>query len=182
MRDDFQRAQDAIAALRLSGHNLELAGQWLSFWKDGKPPPLATYRRLTWLHTEATMICRIKKSEGIRCLSSGHYLKIALNQDLTGKDTLSVVPPEERDTLLSFWWQVAEGAIAVTYREFKPKDTAPAVAQSVGLPFSGEEPDGARHALLHTNWRPSGSSWIVGNVEGGLLAASRQLARFHGPA
>lgn len=183
MNDDFRRARDAITTLELTGHNRELAGQWLSFWKDGKPPTLATYRRLTWLHTEATMICRIKKGEGIRCLSTGPYFNIALNLDLTGQDTLALVPPEERDTVLAYWWQVAEGAISVTYREFKPKDTAPAIAQSVGLPFSGEEPDGARHALLHTNWRPSGSSWIAGNVEGdGLLATMRRLVRFHGPA
>jgi hypothetical protein len=179
MNDDFRRAREAITTLDLAGHNRELAGQWLAFWRDGKPPPLATWRRLTWLHTEATMISRIRKGESLECVSAGPYLKIALNMDITGQDILSLVPPQERNVLLSHWWQVAEGAISVSYRQFKPKEAAAAVAQAVGLPFSGEEPDGSRHILLHTNWRPSGSSWIEGNVEADMLASMRRLARFH---
>ncbi|MES2472649.1 MAG: hypothetical protein V4601_07390 [Pseudomonadota bacterium] len=181
MKDDFQRAQDAIASLRLTGHNRDLAGQWLSFWKNGKPPPLETYRRLTWLHTEATMISRIVRGKSLECVSAGPYLNLAMNFDLAGKDILTLVPPDQRDVLLSHWWEVAEGAVSLTYREFKPKESAPGIAQNLGLPFSGEEADGARHVLMHSNWRPSGSSWIAGNVETGMLASTRQLARFRGP-
>jgi hypothetical protein len=180
MPDDFHRAQDAITALRLTGHNSEVAGQWLSFWKNGKPPTLDVYRRLTWLHTEAIMIGRIRKGVSMECVSAGPYFRIALNADIAGTDILAQMPPDQRDILLAHWWQVVEGAVSVTYREFKPSDTAPTIAQCVGLPFSGEDPDGARYGLVHINWRPSGTSWIAGNVEAGLLASMRQLARFHG--
>lgn len=182
MTDDFQRAQQAIAALRLTGHNRDLAGQWLSLWRDGQPPALATYRRLTWLHTEASMVGRIRKGQSMHCVSAGPYFKIALNADITGADLLSLVPSCQRDVLLSHWWQVVEGAISVTYLEVKPSDSAPGIAQCVGLPFSDTDPDGARYGLVHTNWRPSGSSWIEGNVEAGLLASARHLMRFRGPA
>jgi hypothetical protein len=174
---DLQRAQNAINALKLTGPNREVAGQWLSFWKGGQPPPLETFKRLKWLHTEAMIISRVKQGALLQCVSAGAFLKIAMGFELAGQDLLTLVAQDERDALLAHWWQVAEGAVSLTYREFKAAEGG-GIAQAVGLPFSGEEADGSRHVLLHTNWRPSGTSWIEGNVEAGLLAASRQLVRF----
>ena len=66
---------------------------------------------------------------------------------------------------LEYWWNIVEGAVCVTYRHFTSAEGPGGLAQGVGLPFSDKKNDGSRYFLMHTNWRPVGTDWVLGNVQ-----------------
>jgi hypothetical protein len=83
---------------------------------------------------------------------------------MPGKVT-NPVDPRFTHMAVDYWWNVVEGAVCVTYREFTSAEGASGLAQGIGLPFSDRKADGSRYFIMHTNWRPVGTDWIEGNVQ-----------------
>jgi hypothetical protein len=159
-------AASAITELRYNGANLEVALHWLSGWRKGAPPRMRGFSaQEIWQHKPAMMFCRIVKGESLTCVRAGALLRVALGLDVTNKDVLALVPGSQRAARLDWAWAITEGAITVLYRQFKSKDGHEGLAQGIALPFSGEDSGGGRHFLMHTNWRPVGTEWIIGNVD-----------------
>lgn len=181
--DCHARARSALASLDLKGANRALAIRWLSQWRTDKPPKMLRFAEsMEADHKTGAMYCRIGKNQKLTCISAGPNLRVALGFDLSNQDLLSLIPAGLREERLSYWWQVVEGSVAVSYRPFKSLDGGAAVAQGVALPFSDELPDGARYFLMHTNWRPVGTDWIMGNVTvEHQRRCERRIARFSAP-
>ncbi len=181
---DYARARDAIASLKLNGANQALAQSWLSAWRDGRPPSWRGFQQgIALEYKPAAMFCRIVQGRSLRCVAGGAILRVALGFDITDQDLLSLTPVGERDARLGYWWQLVEGAVSVTYRQFTSKEGSSGMAQGVALPFSDKRPDGSRYFLMHTNWRPVGADWIEGNVEVEYQKTSeRRLISYLAPA
>jgi hypothetical protein len=113
-------------------------------------------------------------------VTAGSFYKMALGFELAGQDILAITPVEQRAERLAWCWSIVEGAVASSYRSYKSVEQQDLVAQELSLPFAGPIQDGnPRHFLLHTNWRPVTSDWIVGNVNGDpQIAAAKQLISF----
>ena len=159
-------ASDAINALNYHGANLDVARHWLTCWRRGQPPRMRAYSAgEIWQHKPAMMICRVVRDKSFTCVKGGALLRVALGYDVTNKDLLSLAPEDQRAARLDWAWAITEGAITVLYRRFASKDGHEGLAQGIALPFSGEDTNGSRHLLLHTNWRPVGTDWIIGNVD-----------------
>jgi hypothetical protein len=125
------------------------------------------------------MYVEIREDKSLRCIQGGAFIRLALGFDIKGQDLLALSPVGERDARMAYWWQVVEGAVSVTYREFKSKEGPSGFAQGIGLPFSDRRPDGSRYFLMHTNWRPVGTDWIDGNVRADIQTTSaRQMIAF----
>lgn len=158
------RARAAISALQLHGANSEVAEHWLSLWRLGKPPSMRRHYDSPAPHRAATMLCRIRKDESLFCVKAGALVRVALGFEIGKQNLLAITAGGERDARLAYWWELTEGAVSVTYRRFSSRNGASRLVQGVALPLSQEESDGARHFLMHTNWRPAGDDWIEGNV------------------
>jgi hypothetical protein len=132
-----------------------------------------------WQHKPAMMFCRVAKDKSLTCVRGGALLRVALGFDITNRDLLSLVPESQRTARLDWAWAISEGAVTVLYRQFKSKDGHEGLAQGIALPFSGEDTEGGRFFLMHTNWRPVGAEWIIGNVDVDLKDPSqRRMIRF----
>jgi hypothetical protein len=130
----------------------------------------------------ATIYCQVAQGKYLHCISGGAFIRIALGFDISHQDLLALTPRGERETRLSYWWQVVQGAVSVTYRQFTSKDGQSGLVQGVALPFSDEKPDGSRYFLMHTNWRPVGTDWVGGNVKVDFQNTSeRRMAKFREP-
>jgi hypothetical protein len=135
--------------------------------------------REIWQHKPAMMICRVVRDKSFTCVRGGALLRVALGYDVTNKDLLSLVPEDQRAARLDWAWAITEGAITVLYRRFASKEGHDGLTQGIALPFSGEDTNGSRHLLLHTNWRPVGTDWIIGNVDVDLQNTSdRRMISF----
>jgi len=164
--EDYVRARDAVVALKLIGANRALADLWLARWHNGAPPKMRSFKAVMGLeYKPAALLCQIIEGKVLRCISGGAVMRVALGYDISEKDILALTPVGERDMRLEYWWNVVEGAVSVTYREFKSAEGHSGLAQGVGLPFSDRKVDGSRYFVMHTNWRPVGTDWIVGNVQ-----------------
>ena len=174
-------ASDAINALNYHGANLDVARHWLTCWRRGQPPRMRAYTaREIWQHKPAMMICRVVRDKSFTCVRGGALLRVALGYDVTNKDLLSLVPEDQRAARLDWAWAITEGAITVLYRRFASKEGHDGLAQGIALPFSGEDSNGGRCFLMHTNWRPVGTDWIIGNVDVDLKDPSdRRMISFN---
>ena len=163
---DYVRARDAVASLKLNGANQALAQSWLSHWRGGRAPSWRGFRQVIGLeYKTAAMFCRIVQDKSLHCVHGGAIIRVALGFDISDQDLLSLTAVGERDARLAYWWQVVEGAVSVTYRQFTSKEGSSGLAQGVALPFSDRGTDGSRYFLMHTNWRPVGTDWIEGHTK-----------------
>jgi hypothetical protein len=168
-------AAAAITALRINGANLDVAQHWLSGWRHGQPPRLCVSTLdAVWQYKPAMMICRVVKDKSLACVMAGALLRLALGFDPRKRDLLALLPQDCRADELGRAWAISQGAITVRYRRFSSRDGHQGLCQGIALPFSGEDGDGGRHFLMHTNWRPVGDDWIVGNVDVELGNTSRR--------
>ena len=177
---DHERARAAVAALKLSGANREVAEYWLSRWHDDRPPSMSGFQQDNILqHTPAENIFEIRENEYVRCVKGAGYVKLAAGFDFTNQDMLALTNVADRDELLAWMWQIASGAVCVYHRAYTSKTESNGLAQGVALPFSDKGPGGAHFFLTHTNWRPVGSDWVEGNVSIDLqLPADKLVIRF----
>lgn len=180
---NLSSAVAAIAELRYSGANLVVARHWLSRWHTDLPPRRASFDVSSIMHHRpAMMFCKVVKDQSITCVSAGSFVWLSLGLHLDGKDMLAFVPESVRSAKLDWAWQVTQGAVSVLYREFRSKNGLGAQAQGIALPFSGEDADGARHFVMHTNWHPEGNNWIIGDVKAELnYPSNRRLIKFVQP-
>jgi hypothetical protein len=168
-------AAAAITALRYNGANLDVAQHWLSGWRHGHPPRMsASTLEALWQYKPAVMICRVVKDKSLTCIKAGALLRVALGFDASNRDLLALLPQDSRAFELERAWAITEGAITVRYRRFSSKDGHEGLSQGIALPFSGEDADGGRYFLMHTNWRPVGNDWVMGNVDVELGNTSRR--------
>ena len=166
MTNPHHAAAAAITALRYNGANMDVALHWLSTWRRDKPPSRGGFDiDALWQYKPAMMLCRVVKDKSLTCVHGGAFLRVALGFDISGKNLLALFPEDKRAGELERAWAITEGAISVRYRKFTSKDGQEGLAQGIALPFSGQDPQGGRHFLMHTNWRPVGSDWIMGNVD-----------------
>jgi hypothetical protein len=166
---NLSAAVAAIAELRYTGANLVVARHWLSRWHADLPPRRGSFDLSPIMQHRPSMIfCKVIKDQSITCLSAGSFVRLSLGQHLDGKDMLQLVPENLRKAKLDWAWQVAQGAVSVLRRQFRSKNGVSATAQGIALPFSGEDADGARQFLMHSNWHPEGNNWVVGDVKAEL--------------
>jgi hypothetical protein len=159
-------AADAITALGYNGANLDVARHWLTCWRGNTPPRMTGFHTgAIWQLKPAMMFYRVVKDESLTCIHAGALLRVALGFDASNRDLLALVPKEQRDERLDWAWRITEGAVSVLYRQFTSQDGHSGLAQGIALPFFGEDDKGARRFLMHTNWRPVGTDWIMGNVD-----------------
>ncbi len=119
------------------------------------------------------------RDESLTCVKGGALLRVALGFDVSNKDLLALVPASHRQPRLDWAWAITQGAVTVLMRKFKSCDGSEGLAQGIALPFSGEDAEGGRNFLMHTNWRPVGSDWIIGNVDVDLREPSgRKMISF----
>jgi hypothetical protein len=173
-------ADEAIGTLGYNGANLVVAQHWLTCWRKGAPPRMGGFRaEVIWRHKPAMMFCRVAKDQSLTCVRGGALLRVALGFDISNTDLLSLVPESQRVARLDWAWAITEGAVTVLYRQFKSKDGHEGFAQGIALPFSGEDAEGGRFFVMHTNWRPVGAEWIIGNVDVDLKnPSSRRMISF----
>lgn len=181
--EDYVRAKDAIIALNLHGANRAVAELWLARWHNGEPPKMRSFRAVMGLeYKPAAILCQITQANSLHCISGGAVMRVALGYDISATDLLALTPVGERDMRLDYWWNVVEGAVSVTYREYASADGPSGLAQSVGLPFSDRNVDGSRYFVMHTNWRPVGTDCIEGNVQVDIHSPpQRQIISFRPP-
>ncbi len=178
----FERAFQAVAALGLNGANKQLAAHWLSRWRGDAPPTRASFKMdEVWEHSPAIALFKIVKDESVRCLSAGSFHKLALGYDMTGEDILSITSADERERRMAWCWEIAQGAVTVSYRRYETAGQSTGLAQGMSLPFSDRDADGARYFLMHSNWRPVGSEWVIGNVQADAQTPpERRIISFRG--
>jgi hypothetical protein len=181
--EDYVRARDAIVSLNLNGANRALAEIWLARWHNGEPPKMRSFRAVIGLeYKPAVMLCQITQGQSLHCISGGAIMRVALGYDISNRDLLALTPVGERDMRLDYWWNVVEGAVSVTYRQFTSVEGHSGLAQGIGLPFSDRKVDGSRYFIMHTNWRPVGTDWIEGNVRVNIHSPpQRQTISFKHP-
>lgn len=173
---DIDRAVNAIAALDLNGANKRLAAYWLSRWQGDKPPSRERFdMKQVWEFSPALMILAIRKDEIMRCVSAGAFTKLALGYDLVGEDVLSLTSAAEREERLAFCWQIVLGAVTVFYRAYESAGHAKGLAQGTSLPFCDVDADGTRYFAMHSNWRPVGNEWTLGNVSADVQMPPRRM-------
>jgi hypothetical protein len=159
-------AAHAITALRYQGPNLVVALHWLRCWRRDQPPRMTGFRAgEIWQHKSAMMFVRVVKGESLTCIHAGALLRLALGFDASNRDLLALVPKQQHAERLDWAWRITEGACSVLYRQFNSHEGNSGLAQGIALPFAGEDDKGARRFLMHTNWRPTGTDWIIGNVD-----------------
>src|ERR1700761_3914522 len=145
---------------------MDVALHWLGAWRNGLPPRRRSFDLdALWQYKPAMMLCRVVKDKSLTCVHGGAFLRVALGYDISGRNLLALFPEDKRAGELERAWAIAEGAISVRYRKFASKDGQEGLAQGIALPFSGQDAAGGRHFLMHTNWRPVGTDWIMGNVD-----------------
>ncbi len=175
---DIDAARAALAALRPSGVNIDVAKLWLSLWRDGAPPTFCRFEaHLPHALVPAMMIFEIHRGVSLICIKSGDYSRLALGFDMTGQSLLSLTNNVDREDRLDWCWKIVEGAATVSYRAFKPQGSASIYAQGLSLPFSDRPPEGRRYFFSHSNWRPTGNDWIEGSVDTDLQRPRQRAMR-----
>ncbi len=179
---EIAQVRAALAALRLTGANVEVASRWLSLWQEGAPPTLSRFdaHPLPAL-TPAMAIFEIKHGESLQCVRAGAYCQLAIGFDLTGQDVLAITNDVDRDARLDWCWKIVEGAATVSYRAFKSAQSAVVYAQGMSLPLADAKPDGTRVFFMHTNWRPQAMDWVEGSVHGDLQPPPERAMKFFAP-
>jgi len=159
-------AAAAIRALHYQGANLTVAEHWLASWRRNQPPRMSSFHTgAIWQLKPAMMFCRVVRGESLTCVHAGALLRVALGFDVSNRDLLALIPEDQHAERLDWAWRITEGARTVLYRQFSSHDGHSGMAQGIALPFAGEDDKGARRFLMHTNWRPVGTDWIIGNVD-----------------
>ena len=176
---------DAITALGYNGANLDVARHWLTCWRRNQPPRMTGFHTgAIWQLKPAMMFCRVVRGKSLTCIHAGALLRVALGFDASNRDLLALVPREQHAERLDWAWRITEGACTVLYRQFTSKDGHSGMAQGIALPFAGEDDNGGRRFLMHTNWRPVGTDWIIGNMDVELKTTSdrRMISYLEEPA
>lgn len=175
---DIEAARAALAGLRLSGINVDVAQRWVALWQDGAPPSISRFdAHMSRSLMPAIMIFEIRRGMSVACLRAGAYNRLALGFDMTGQSLLSLTNNVDREDRLDWCWKIVEGAATVSYRAFKPQQSAAIYAQGLSLPFSDRPPDGRRYFFTHSNWRPNGGDWIEGSVSTDLQTPRQRAMR-----
>src|ERR1700712_2159467 len=123
--DPFHAAQ-AVEALELSALNRELAGHWLSLWRDGALPargaidPSALVKFLPGL-----AILDIHAGGHIRFRIAGKAFRAAFGFDPSRHDMLALTPPAQRQARFERCREIVDGAVACGIRLASPDGGAP---------------------------------------------------------
>lgn len=170
----------ALVGLRLHSENRALADLWLRRWHSSEPPKMSSFMAVMPSQLKpGKMICQITKGISLRCIQAGPAIRVAFGPNICDRDLLDLTPLEDGRARLDYWWQVVEGAVAVTYHRFNSAQGRTETCQCIGLPFSDRNADGSRHFIIHTNWRPVGTDLLEGNVEIDFdMPCHRQLSTF----
>ncbi len=175
---DIAGARAAIAGLRLNGANVDVTQRWLALWQDGAPPTLSRFdAQISRALTPGMMIFEVRRRISVVCLRAGEYSRLALGFDMTGQSLLSLTNNVDREDRLDWCWKIVEGAATVSYRAFKPQNSAIIYAQGLSLPLSDRPPEGQRYFFTHSNWRPNGNDWVEGNVDTDLQTPRQRAMR-----
>jgi hypothetical protein len=162
----IDRARAAIRSLNYHGANLELAEYWLSCWRDDAPPRMQTFWEREPIHLKpTTMFCRTRQGSELHCLWAGPMIRLALGFSISGHDLLQLIPAAGREAQLQNAWKIVEGSVSVLYRDFTSVNGVNRATQGIALPFSDRDDDSTGYFLMHTNWKPVGDDWILGNVQ-----------------
>ena len=158
-------ASEAVAALGLSGANLQVAQQWLAAWSDGRPPRGARFfAKCDGRNIPAFAIFEVSQGESLRCVLAGAYFGMALGFDLSGQNMLILTPAADRAMRMERAWSIGDGAILSGKRDISVGGAPATAHEEVYLPLADSSKESVRTYLMHTNWRPVGDAWVQGRV------------------
>ncbi len=167
---DYALAEEAMAALPLDARNRQLTDYWLSLWDGDALPARARFEPARVRdHLPGIMLMEIKPGCYVRARLAGTAVNQAFGIDLTGRDILSLSPPDVRQGRLERNSIVAGGAASFTVRRALSRLGSLVRSQEIQLPFADMTPDGARLVLFHSSWRPEGAEPGVADVVDTLL-------------
>jgi hypothetical protein len=131
-----------------------VADYWLSLWKDGELPRRADFKpRPIVDQLPVISIFDVIPNQSVQCRLHGTVHAQGLDEDLTGRDWLSLTAPEHRALRLHRWSEVARGAIGRGVRAARRRSGEPQYSEEMLLPFGDVAPDGSRQVLYHLSWR-----------------------------
>ena len=180
----LERAREAVAKLRLTGDNAEVAQRWLAAWSEQSPPlwgrfDLAPFAR----HMPAIAVFEVTPGERILCLLAGSLYKLALGFEITGRDLIALTPERMREQRWDNIKTILSGAVSLATRPIFRVNAKPLESEELALPFADVGDKGVGHYMLHTSWRPDyqeGASNAAPRAHAGLGDYQR-IVPFAGP-
>jgi hypothetical protein len=159
---DKQAAWTAITMLCLKGDNLRIAHYWLSLWNNDRPPRRSSFDvvRVRDL-VKAIAIFDVRPGEGVFCRLAGTAYTFRFGFDITKKNWVDLTPKEKRPLRIERNTTIVSGAISSGQRRDPDRMGQDQWFSDVSLPFSGENEDGSRSYLHHSDWRPRGEEHLL---------------------
>ncbi len=150
-----------LKTLGLSPVNRRLADYWLSLCNEGAPPFFAALQltELAQLLRYCTLV-EVRPGRSLHVRIAGLVLRLAISEDVVGKDYLALTPAPQRAQRLARYSAVAIGAIGVTRRRVLRRQGEAVQIEGLMLPFADIGADDVRRVLVHTDWRPEGEEWL----------------------
>ncbi len=150
-----------LTALGLSSVNRRLTDYWLSLRRQGALPAFSALD-LAVLSGELRYCSLVEVTPGksLRIRIAGLVLRLALGDDVAGKDLLALTPAPQRAQRLTRYSAVATGAIGVGRRNVSRPHGGALQIEGMMLPFSDVGAGDMRLVLVHPDWRPEGEEWL----------------------
>lgn len=171
---NFGKAAAALDRLPLNEANRAVATVWLNSWRGGSAPRLTIFLD-NCVQKPAIAVFRIRQRTSLHCVYAGAYFKHVLGFDIANRDILDLVKQDDADGRLARSWEIVEGAALISDHVFESLGGASVKAQSICLPLMDKQPDGSRHFLLHTSWRPTKNDMMINSVRGDLKHESSRV-------
>ena len=170
----YEDAVSKIERLGVKGLNREVAAYWLSLWRGGTPPMLASFDPLKLApHLASIAMVEVRLRESEHCRAAGSNIRAAVGFDLTGKDMVTLTPAHQRRERMHLIEDVVLGSIALCHRPFLRADGSTDSVQEIALPFADMTEDGSLRYIAHTNWRPTEAERASDQVRSDVHLARR---------
>ena len=132
---DRRIAEQAFARLPLTTNTKRFCDLWISnFASDGGPVAVEGALPLPDDLASSTLVYEVRPGLEVICRLSGECINRALGMSLVGREMLSFMPPESRETGMLRYARVALGGMQLSYRKITTAQGNQHVLQEIGLP------------------------------------------------
>ncbi|MGN6514230.1 MAG: PAS domain-containing protein [Rhizomicrobium sp.] len=152
---DQASAANAVEAMGFGAANRRLARYWLSAWNGDVPPTRGDIlpSKIKDL-LSGIAIVELRKDGVAYCRLAGSAICMAIGIDITGRDILTLTPPEFRAERRARYDRVTSGAISRCVKRLRTRFNETILVEDIQLPLSGVSEGGIGQLLYHADWRP----------------------------
>lgn len=172
---DYQAAVRCFEESPPSFDGKPIVDYWLSLWRGDQLPARADFSPKSVAKIlSAIALFDVVPDKSVYCRLMGSGLTQGLGHDPKGQDWIALTRPEDRQTRLQRWSDVARGGIGRCLRVGYRESGAKQLSEELMLPFAPAEGEEVRQVLYHISWKQS----VYDPTRGGVDAVNSLATEF----